>query len=304
MKLLLLGSKGRIGYSLKRSLATLGDVVALDRHGIKGLCGDLSNLEGIATTIRSTRPDVVVNAAAYTAVDTADSEIEKAITVNSTALEVIATEVLELDALLIHYSTSYVFGNNSTRPWKENDLTYPLNAYGRTKLAGEEAIKRSRCRYLIFRTSWVHSAYGKNFWKTVIRLAGITSHLKVINNQFSTPTSADLIADVTTRVIGTANKSKHNNTYHLVSAGKTSLYDYAKFVTSCACNLGILIRHRPLIIQPIPSCKFPNIAKRPLNACLSNNKLQSAFDIKLPPWQTEVRWVLSKIPRQGSLEYL
>ncbi|MCC6813834.1 MAG: dTDP-4-dehydrorhamnose reductase, partial [Rubrivivax sp.] len=201
MKILLLGKNGQLGWELQRSLAPLGELVALDRRGAPGLCGDLGEPDGLAATVRQLCPDVIVNAAAYTAVDRAESEPELARRINAHAPAVLAREAAACGALLVHYSTDYVFHGQGQRPWAEDDPTGPLNVYGQTKLEGEQAILRSAGRHLILRTSWVYAARGGNFARTMLRLARQQPRLTVIDDQWGAPTGAELIADVSAHAI-------------------------------------------------------------------------------------------------------
>ncbi|MBP8138632.1 MAG: dTDP-4-dehydrorhamnose reductase, partial [Alicycliphilus sp.] len=201
MKILLLGKNGQLGWELQRSLAPLGELVALDRRGAPGLCGDLGEPDGLAATVRALRPDVIVNAAAYTAVDRAESEPDLARRINAHAPAALAREAAACGALLLHYSTDYVFHGQGQRPWAEDDPTGPLNVYGQTKLAGEQAIVQAGCRHLILRTSWVHAARGGNFARTMLRLARQQPRLTVIDDQWGAPTGAELIADVSAHAI-------------------------------------------------------------------------------------------------------
>jgi len=232
MKILLFGKNGQVGWELQRSLAPLGELVALDSNG-KELCGDFTDLDGIARTVREVAPDVIVNAAAHTAVDKAESETELVRAINALAPEVLAREAAALGAWLVHYSTDYVFDGSGDYPWIETDATAPLSVYGSTKLEGEQLIMQSGCQHLIFRTSWVYAARGANFAKTMLRLAKKRDELKVVSDQHGAPTSAELIADVTALCLyrlqndpllaGTA-----SGTYHLVAAGETSWHGYAQ----------------------------------------------------------------------------
>lgn len=295
MKILLLGKDGQVGWALQRSLAPLGVLVALGRDGGAGLCGDLADLDGIAATVRQIAPDVIVNAAAYTAVDQAESDTAAAAAVNAIAPGVLATEAAKLDALLVHYSTDYVFRGDGAHPWQETDLPCPLNAYGRTKLHGELAIARAGCRHFIFRTSWVYASHGENFGKTILRLARQRHSLSIINDQIGAPTGADLIADVTAHVLRAANATVSGGIYHLAAAGETSWYGYACFVLDYArCN-GVALKATTAAIQPVLSSERPAPAQRPLNSRLATAKLRAAFNLTLPPWQAGVERMLREV---------
>ena len=294
MKILLFGKGGQVGWELQRSLAPLGELIALEFDSTD-YCGDFTNLTGLANTVRQVKPDVIVNAAAHTAVDKAESEPELVRTINAIAPGVLADEAEKLGAWLIHYSTDYVFDGSGTTPWKETDATGPLGVYGRTKLEGEQAVDRCT-RHLIFRTSWVYAARGANFAKTMLRLANERDELKVIADQFGAPTGAELLADVTAQAIRTTqDKPELAGLYHLVAGGETSWYDYAQFVIAFAKQSGETIRVTPDAIKPIPTTDYPTPAKRPLNSRLDTTKLKTTFDLQLPDWRDGVRRVLTEI---------
>ena len=297
MKILLLGKNGQVGWELQRALAPLGELVALDRQGGEGLCGDLADLDGLRQTIRSVNPDVLVNAAAYTAVDKAESEPERAELINAKASQVMAQEMLKLDGWLLHYSTDYVFNGGGVKPWKEDDLTGPLNHYGVTKLQGEKAIAQTGCKHLIFRTSWVYAARGANFAKTMLRLAAEREQLEVIADQFGAPTGAELIADVTAHALRCARSNPAlAGVYHLAAAGEVSWHGYADFVIEHARNAGKDLTVKA--ITAIPTSDYPTPAQRPLNSRLDCSKLRDAFDLNMPDWQIGVARMLTEI--QGS----
>ena len=294
MKILLFGKGGQVGWELQRSLAPLGELIALEFDSTD-YSGDFTNLTGLANTVRQVKPDVIVNAAAHTAVDKAESEPELVRTINAIAPGVLADEAEKLGAWLIHYSTDYVFDGSGTTPWKETDATGPLGVYGRTKLEGEQAVDRCT-RHLIFRTSWVYAARGANFAKTMLRLAKERDELKVIADQFGAPTGAELLADVTAQAIRTTqDKPELAGLYHLVAGGETSWYDYAQFVIAFAKQSGETIRVTPDAIKPIPTTDYPTPAKRPLNSRLDTTKLKTTFDLQLPDWRDGVRRVLTEI---------
>jgi len=292
MKILLLGKNGQVGWALQRSLAPLGELVALDSQS-QTHCGDLSNLTGLAQTVRDVAPDVIVNAAAYTAVDKAENEPVLAHTINALALSVLAQEAKLIGAWLIHFSTDYVFDGSGDKPWLEADATGPLSVYGVTKLAGEQAIIASACKHLIFRTSWVYGALGNNFAKTMLKLAQDRDSLKVVNDQMGAPTGADLLADVTAHAIRTAlQKPNVSGLYHLAAGGETSWHEYACFVIDFARQAGLDIKVAQTAIQAVPSSEFATVAKRPLNSRLNTNKLQKTFSLHLPDWQSGVTRML------------
>ncbi|PUE12205.1 dTDP-4-dehydrorhamnose reductase [Limnohabitans sp. T6-20] len=295
MKILLLGKNGQVGWELQRSLAPLGEVLALDRHSTTH-CGDLSQPERLAQTVRDWRPDVIVNAAAHTAVDKAESEPDVARCLNATAPAALAQAAAEIGAWLVHYSTDYVFKGEGEQPWQEDDATGPLSLYGQTKLEGEQAIAASGCKHLIFRTSWVYAARGGNFAKTMLRLAGERERLTVIDDQHGAPTGADLIADVTAHAIRSAMQQPAlGGLYHLVAAGETSWHGYASHVIAQARHIQPELGLKVTDIAPVPTTAFPTPAQRPLNSRLSTHKLQQAFGLVLPPWQQGVNRMLAEI---------
>ena len=295
MKILLLGKNGQVGWELQRSLAPLGEVLALDRHSTD-FCGDLSQPERLAQTVRDWRPDVIVNAAAHTAVDKAESEPELARTLNATAPAALAQAAAKVGAWLVHYSTDYVFNGLGDQSWQEGDATGPLSVYGQTKLEGEQAIAASGCQHLIFRTSWVYAARGGNFAKTMLRLAAERERLTVIDDQHGAPTGADLIADVTAHAIRSAvHKPGLGGTYHLVASGQTSWHGYASHVIAQARLLQPELGLKVTEIAPVPTTAFPTPAQRPLNSRLNPHKLQQAFGLVLPPWQQGVNRLLAEI---------
>ncbi|MGY3642459.1 dTDP-4-dehydrorhamnose reductase [Pseudomonas sp. PK-RTE-24] len=294
MRILLLGKNGQVGWELQRSLAPLGELVALDRHLVDGLSGDLSNLESLRATIRQIKPDVIVNAAAYTAVDKAESETELAYRVNGLASGVMAEEAASLGAWLVHYSTDYVFSGQGVMPWQETDPVAPVNHYGASKLAGEQAIIASGCNHLIFRTSWVYGARGNNFAKTMLRLAKDRETLSVIADQIGAPTGADLIADVTALAIQQVTKRPElAGLYHLVAAGEVSWHGYARHVIEFAKGLGEELA--VTTVNPIETTAYPTPARRPLNSRLSTQKLRNNFSLHLPDWQSGVTRMLREV---------
>lgn len=286
MKILLFGKNGQVGTALYSHLSSFGALLALDRHGEAGFCGDLSNFEGVSQTIRSFKPDIIINAAAYTAVDKAEREVDLAMLINAQAPAHLALEAKQANALLIHYSTDYVFDGSGDHAWLETDKPAPLNTYGRSKLEGERLIQASGCRYLIFRTSWVYAKQGQNFIKSILRLAQEKSTIQVIHDQIGAPTSADLIAEITVQAIQFCFKIKENNLYHLAPQGETSWYDYAHFIIEQARRHGAAL---PLkTISPILSQDYPSLVIRPLNSRLNTNKLCADLSICLPHWKKGV----------------
>jgi dTDP-4-dehydrorhamnose reductase len=302
VRLLLLGRNGQVGWELQRSLAPLGEVIALDRHSTlpDGGSGDLADAEGLRAAVRSLRPDVIVNAAAFTAVDRAEKEPELARSINAVAPGVLAEAAQAAGAWLVHYSTDYVFDGSGSAPWSEEDPTGPLSVYGSTKLEGEQRIAAACQRHLILRTSWVFAARGSNFAKTMLRLAAERERLTVIDDQHGAPTGAELIADVTALVLrqlaaqGLAS-SAGAGTYHLAAAGETTWNGYARFVLETARELRPDRLLKAVEVTPVPTSEFPLPARRPLNSRLDTRRLCSTFNLALPPWQQGVRRMLTEI---------
>jgi dTDP-4-dehydrorhamnose reductase len=294
MKILLLGKDGQVGWELQRSLRPLGELIALGRHGVDGLSGDLTDLAALRETIRKIQPDVIVNAAAYNAVDTAESEPDQANLVNARAIQVLADEAREVGAWLVHYSTDYVFGGQGQEPWLESDEPQPLNRYGESKLAGERAVQVSGCRYLLFRTSWVYSARGGNFARTMLRLGKEREKLNIIVDQVGAPTGADLIADITVLALQQALKRPELfGLYHLAAAGEVSWYGYACHVLDFAKANGESLAVQA--IEPIEATAYPTAARRPLNSRLNTQKLRDNFSLHLPDWQSGVTRMLREV---------
>lgn len=295
MNILLLGRNGQLGWELQRSLSVVGHVSALDRHD-QDYCGDLGDLEGLIETVRALKPDVIVNAAAYTAVDKAESEPELAHAINTVAPGVLAEEAEKLGAWLVHYSTDYVFDGSGDCPWTEADKPAPLSIYGKSKLEGEQCIQQSGCKHLILRTSWVYAARGNNFAKTMLRLAQEREQLTVINDQFGAPTGADLLADVTTHAIRYLQRHpQHEGIYHCVASGETTWCEYAQFTIEQARKIRPDLSIKSMEITPVPTSAYLTPARRPLNSRLDTHKLRAAFDLTLPPWQQGVIRMLTEI---------
>lgn len=293
MNILLFGKNGQVGWELQRALAPLGNITALGTNSLN-YCGDFNNRDGIIATIRTIKPDIIVNAAAYTAVDKAESEPELAYLINAEAVETIAKEAQTLGAWLVHYSTDYVFPGTGEQPWEEKDATAALNVYGASKLAGEEAIKQYCDKHLIFRTSWVYATKGHNFAKTMLRLAKERTELGVINDQHGAPTGAELLADSTAFAIATAQRKPDvAGIYHLVASGTTTWYEYASLVFSEARRSGVDLAINTL--NPLPTSSYPTPAERPLNSRLNNFKFQQVFGLYLPQWQTGVKRMLEEL---------
>ena len=296
MKVLLLGKNGQVGWELQRALAPLGELIALDFDSTGPWQADFSQPEALAPMIRAIAPDLIVNSAAHTAVDKAESEPELARAINATAPGVIAREAAALGAWLAHYSTDYVFDGSGSAPRSEDAPTGPLSVYGRTKLEGEELIRASGCRHLIFRTSWVYAARGGNFARTMLRLAAERDKLSVIDDQIGAPTGAELLADVTVHALRMARAAPAlAGTYHLAAAGETSWHGYAKHVIEWARTRGHAIQVAPEAIAPIPTSGYPTPATRPLNSRLDTRKLQQAFGLVPPPWQQGVERMLEEV---------
>nr|WP_314898912.1 dTDP-4-dehydrorhamnose reductase [uncultured Deefgea sp.] len=317
-RILLTGKNGQVGFELQRSLAVLGEVIAVDRTEC-----DLSNPAEIRELVQRIRPDIIVNPAAHTAVDKAESEVELATLLNATAPQVFAEEAAKLGALLVHYSTDYVFDGTKDSAYLENDATNPQSVYGKTKLAGELAIAAANPRHLIFRTSWVFGAHGGNFLKTMLRLMQQRDVLSVVADQIGAPTSASLIADVTAHAIrqcfgsedlGVEGKDVRSKdaamhsltnpssplpdlygTYHLVASGETSWHGYAALVNDIAAQQGYTLKIAAENIQAIPATDYPLPAPRPANSRLNTQKLQDTFGLVLPDWKLGVRQVMMVI---------
>lgn len=313
-RILLLGKNGQVGWELQRSLAPLGCLIALDRAGLKPgelallpawqgqplldhpLCGDLSDLEGLRRTVHAVRPQVIVNAAAYTAVDKAESDLGLARRINAEAPGLLAQAAHEVGAWLVHYSTDYVFSGSGHTPWQEGDATGPLNAYGMTKRESEQLILQACRQHLIFRTSWAYAARGGNFAKTMLRLAQERERLTVIDDQFGAPTSAELIADITAYAIRHVLRTgQGQGTYHLAASGETSWHSYAQFVIEHAKRLQPHAPWKVLAIDPVPTQAFPTPAQRPHNSRLNTTLLASTYGLHLPPWQEGVSRMLQEI---------
>ncbi|MGX5662546.1 MULTISPECIES: dTDP-4-dehydrorhamnose reductase [Diaphorobacter] len=295
MNILLLGKSGQVGWELQRSLAVLGRVTALD-HDSTEHCGDFANPEGVRETVRALRPDVIVNAAAHTAVDKAESEPEIARLLNATTPGVLAEEAARLGAWLVHYSTDYVFDGSGTRPWVETDAPAPLSVYGATKLEGEQRIQQTGCRHLILRTSWVYAARGGNFAKTMLRLGSERERLTVIDDQWGAPTGADLLADVTAHAVRhLQSRPGDGGLYHCVASGETNWHSYAKYVLEHARQAQPAIELKATEVVPVPTSAFPTPARRPHNSRLDTTRLQTTFGLVLPHWQQGVARMLTEI---------
>ncbi len=287
MKILLIGSNGQVGWELARTLLPLGEVVALNRDQ-----ADLTDLEKLRQIVQTIRPDAIVNAAAYTAVDKAETERDLAFLINAQAVEVLAQEAKKLNALLIHYSTDYVFDGTKDAPYIENDATNPLNVYGESKLAGELAIQASGVDYLICRTTWVFAARGNNFVKSILRLAAERDKLNIVADQIGAPTWARLIAETTAHILRQAQLERGANTFesgifNLTSAGETSWHGFAEKIVELA--------EINCVTNPIPTSDYPTPAKRPANSRLSTECLTQRFGLTMPTWETTLKLCLEEI---------
>jgi dTDP-4-dehydrorhamnose reductase len=291
MRILLFGSNGQVGWELQRALAPLGDLTSLARAQ-----ADLGEPAGLPDLVACHRPDVIVNAAAYTAVDRAESEPELAARVNATAVGLLAQAAARQGALLVHYSTDYVFAGVGERPLPETAPVAPLGVYGRTKAAGESAVAAAGTRHLTFRTSWVYAARGRNFLRTILRLAGERDGLRIVADQVGAPTGAELIADVTAMAILRHREGGiADGIYHLAAGGSTSWFDYARHIVARAAALGAPLRCAPDAIEPTTTAEYGAPAPRPLNSRLDTGKLAAALGLCLPPWQAGVDRALAEL---------
>ncbi|MDR1228849.1 MAG: dTDP-4-dehydrorhamnose reductase [Azoarcus sp.] len=296
MKILLLGKNGQVGWELQRALVPLGEVVALGYRAVDGLAGDLADETGLLATIAAVAPNVIVNAAAYTAVDRAESDPELAYRINAGGPAVLAAEAARRGIWLVHYSTDYVYDGSGNRPWREDDAPHPLSVYGKSKLAGDEAVLASGCPCLILRTSWVYAARGGNFARTVLNLAAERETLSMVADQTGAPTGADLIADVTAHLLRSVmrdGKTQPGGVHHLVAAGETNWYDYARLVIDEARRHSLPIKVKEVV--PILSEAWTTPAVRPLNSRLDTARLRTGFDIRLPDWRDGVKRLVHEI---------
>lgn len=295
MKILLFGMDGQVGWELQRSLAPLGQLVALGRNS-RDLCGDLTDLPGLARTVATVAPDVIVNAAAYTAVDRAESEPALARTVNALAPQVLAEAAQRLGAAIVHYSSDYVFDGSGAAPWRESDTPAPLNVYGQTKLDGERLVMAACERHLVLRTSWVYGARGANFARTILQRAAEREHLSVVADQIGAPTGADLLADVTAHALrALQGQPGLAGLYHLAAAGETSWHGYASYLIERARAAGMALKVAPHGIDAVPGTAFPRAARRPANSRLDTRKLQACFALTLPDWRQGVQRMIRDI---------
>lgn len=285
-KILLTGKSGQVGWALQRTLASLGQVIALDVEDM-----DLSKADSIRNKMREIAPHIIVNPAAHTAVDKAESEPDLALAINGIAPGVLAEEASKLDALLIHYSTDYVFDGTKTSPYHESDLPNPQSIYGKTKLTGEQAIIASGCKHIIVRTSWVYGVQGGNFVKTILRLAKERDELRIVADQFGAPTWARLLAEATAQMIvqcDGALATELSGIYHLTPSGRTNWHAFAQEIVRLARRYDAELASKSLIIHPIATSEYPVPAKRPLNSSLDTSKVTTAFGLNLPCWQDDL----------------
>jgi dTDP-4-dehydrorhamnose reductase len=293
-RILVTGKNGQVGYELQRSLAPLSEVVALGHADC-----DLCDQQALRAVIQRVKPDLIINPAAYTAVDKAENEPELANAVNHLALKTIGEEAEKLSATVIHYSTDYVYDGSKQTPYLEADSTNPQCVYGQTKLDGEIALTKACSKYFIFRTSWVLGAYGNNFAKTMLRLAAIKETLNVVADQFGAPTTAALLADTTAHVVARVFREDSAKipfgVYHLSASGRTNWHDYAKLVIATAHEYGKSLTLSTKNINPISTAEYPTPAKRPKNSSMNTDKFQNTFGLILPDWQIGVRHVLQQV---------
>lgn len=295
-RILIIGANGQVGFELQRSLAPLGQLFAMARQEL-----DIANPTSLTSGLESIQPDIIVNAAAYTAVDKAESEPELAERVNTHAPAELALWAESHNALLVHYSTDYVFDGNKHGAYVEDDTANPQSVYGKTKWQGEQAIRQATTRHLILRTSWVFAAHGNNFLKTMLRLMRERDHLNVVADQIGAPTSAALIADVTAQILAQYNQNYDAfvyGTYHLTAGGETSWHGYAQLIAKLAEKRELLLQLKASDIQPIPSSAYPTPAIRPSNSRLDTSKLQNQFGLVLPPWEAGISYVMTQITEQ------
>jgi dTDP-4-dehydrorhamnose reductase len=296
MTILLFGKNGQVGWELQRTLAPLGELTAVDFDSPADLCGDFNNPDGLRRTVQIVRPDIIVNAAAYTAVDKAESEPDLAMKINAEAPRVLAEEADALGACLVHYSTDFVFDGKKNQPYTELDQGNPLSEYGRSKLSGDLAVQEACSRHIIFRTSWVFGVHGSNFLKTILRLASERTELSVVADQVGTPTYASLIAETTATILATMANAPADDSrwglYNLVSDGKTSWHGYAKYVVSQGRSKGLKLNLNPEAVAAITTEEYPLPAARPSYSVLDTMKLRSTFTLVLPSWKAGVDKVI------------
>jgi len=283
-RILIVGAAGQVGVELQRSFADYGEIICRDRDTV-----DLAVADQVRSMVRDAAPNIILNAAAYTAVDRAESEPDVAMAVNAQAPDILAEEALRMDALLVHYSTDYVFDGSKTSPWVETDKTNPLNVYGASKLAGEEAIQNVGSKYLIFRTSWVFGPHGQNYLLTMLRLGRERDSLNIVDDQIGAPTSSIELANATRTIVGGVLGGQFGarpnwaGLYHMTCSGSVSWCGFSRAIFTRA---QALLDGKMPLVNPIPTSEYPTPAKRPLNSCLSNEKLSLRFSVQLAPWDT------------------
>lgn len=293
LRILITGAKGQVGLELQRSFASVGEVVAFDREGL-----DLASADQIRDTVRHVAPAIILNAAAYTAVDKAESEPDKAMAINAHAPGILAEEALRCGALLVHYSTDYVFDGSKDGLWCEDDLPNPLNIYGSSKLAGERAIREVGGKYLILRTSWVYGPHGRNFLFTMLRLGRERDRVSVVDDQYGAPTTAIEIADATRAIVDGIGADRFGTQeawaglYHMTCAGSTSWCGFAREIFGQAHGL---LGGKVPEVAAIPASAYPTPATRPVNSRLSNEKLKAVFGVELAPWKTALEAVIHQV---------
>lgn len=296
MKILITGANGQLGFELRRALSVLGELIAADRT----TC-DLADAPAVRELIRAERPHVIVNAAAYTSVDKAESDVQAATLINTHAPGIFGEEAHRIGALVVHYSTDYVFDGLKEGAYSEHDPPDPQNVYGLTKWRGEQALAAATSQHLIFRTSWVAGVRGNNFAKTILRLAGERESLSVVADQWGAPTSAALLADATAHVLRAYSTTVRGEerfpfgTYHLTAGGETNWFEYARFVLTEALQAGKVLKTGPGQVRAVTAADYPTPAKRPANSRLSTQKFKTAFNLRLPPWQEGMKHVLAQL---------
>lgn len=293
MRILLLGSRGQIGWELRRALATLGEVVALDRES-----GDLEQLDALRNAVRHFEPRIIANAAAYTDVDRAELEPARADRVNAKAPGVLADEATRSGAWLVHYSTDYVFDGSGSAPWREDDAPAPLSVYGATKLRGEQAVRDSGCKHLLFRTQWIYSTRRSSFVSKILAQAAERDRLEVVADRHGAPTDAALVADVTAEMLELALVERTApGIYHLAASGETTLHGYAQFIVAEGRRAGLPLRATAETIAAVTTAERPEVARRPSNSRLDVAKLEAALDRQLPDWHVGVARAIAELGR-------
>lgn len=294
MRILLTGKNGQVGFELQRALAPLGEITAVDQIEC-----NLADQNALRALVQATQPDIIVHPAAYTAVDKAESEPELAYAINGVAPGILGEEAAKTGALVVHYCTDYVFDGTKQTHYTEEDAPSPLSVYGKSKAAGTQALCQQTAHHLVFRTSWVFSAHGGNFVKTMLRLAAERESLNVVDDQSGAPTSAALVADVTAQIIGQYRRAARHSfpfgLYNLVAAGETSWCGFARAIVGAAHQAGQPLKLKPKNINPIATAEYPLPAPRPANSRLATGKLEQTFDLRMPPWQEGLNHVLQQL---------